>query len=78
VQKSLVRVIGNDKNSRMTFSEKQIDEWVRLFGTLAAAALSGAAVGVARPDQISHNETFCMILSAVGLMGMIMYWRRTR
>jgi hypothetical protein len=60
----------------MTFTEKQIDEWVRLFGTLAAASLSGAAVGLARPDQISPRETIYLTSSFVVLWCIIMYWRR--
>jgi len=75
-QENLAPCKTSFQNRSMTFTDQQIDEWVRLFGTLAAAALSGAAVGVVRPDQISKIETFGMLISACALICMIMFWRR--
>jgi hypothetical protein len=40
----------------MKLSAKQIDEIVRLMGTMAASALAGAAIGFARPEQVTHTE----------------------
>jgi hypothetical protein len=40
----------------MKFSGKQLDDISRVLGTLASAALGGAAIGITRPEQISRLE----------------------
>lgn len=60
----------------MKFTAKQVDEVVRLFGTLAAASLSGMAIGIVRPEQVHQMETMALALGAVVLFGCVMFIRR--
>lgn len=60
----------------MKFSAKQVDEWVRLLGTLSAASASGAAVGIARPEQVQPMETVALSSFAVLLFSLVLYVRR--
>jgi hypothetical protein len=56
----------------MKFNAKQIEDMARLMGTLAAAAaaaaVSGASVGWARPEQISRVETVMLAVVFVTLL----------
>jgi hypothetical protein len=53
----------------MKISAKQVDEIVRLLGTTAAAALSGAVIGFAGHGQISTAESIALTLySAVSFV----------
>ena len=52
----------------MKFNAKQIEDMARLMGTLAAAAVSGASVGWARPEQISLVETVMLAVVFVTLL----------
>ena len=49
----------------MKISAKQIDEIVRLLGTTAAAALSGAVIGFAGHGQISTAESVALTVYSV-------------
>lgn len=60
----------------MKFSEKQVDEIVRLLGTVAAAAVGGAAIGVARPEQVTPQEVGYLLASFVVTFGIALYLRR--
>ncbi len=60
----------------MKVTAKQIDEVVRLFGTLAAACVSGAAIGAVRPEQVTQAETLALALNSVVLLGCVFFIRR--
>jgi hypothetical protein len=49
----------------MKFNQKQIDDFARLFTTLAASSIVGAIVGYNRTEQVSNLEVRYMIGSAV-------------
>lgn len=60
----------------MKLSPKQVDEVVRLLGTLAAAAISGAAIAVSRPEQVTQTEAQLLAGWFVVLFGSVLYLRR--
>ena len=60
----------------MQATPKQIDELVRLLGTLTAAAATGAGIGLERPGQISPIETIHLITACVVMFGCVLYLRR--
>ena len=62
--------------SAMKFNPKQIDEVVRLLGTLTAAAATGAGIGLERPGQITPQETIRLVVACVVLFACALYLRR--
>ena len=62
----------------MKFNGKQIDEIVRLFGTLSAAAATGAGIGFERPAQITPQETVHLVVTCVILFACLLFLRREK
>jgi hypothetical protein len=60
----------------MKFNAKQIEDLARLLGTLSAAAVSGATIGWARPDQVTPREATLLIGAFVMLLTCMVVLRR--
>lgn len=52
----------------MKFNAKQLENVARVIGSVASAAIIGAAIGLYRPAQISLVEEISLITAAVILL----------
>lgn len=60
----------------MKFTPKQIEDTARVMGTLATAAASGTAIGLARPEQVAPSETVVLASLFVVLYLSMLFIRR--
>ena len=57
----------------MKINAKQTENIARVLGSIASAAMVGAAIGAYRPAQVTLIEELSMILAAVILMASMVY-----